>query len=558
MIVKDEEAFLRDCLNSVSDFVDEIVIVDTGSTDGTVDIAGEYTDKIFHHPWEGSFSKARNQAMHYCTCDWILQMDADEVFNREDIPALKKIIETDEYDAVFVVLMNRIQDGWTKHYFQRIFKRGRASYQGIVHNQLVYSGPDTKTEITIFHYGYDLPASKMAAKYERSKALLLEQIESDITDAFAYANYVRILRAESKFSKAVEAGLRALEICKNEKKHNILQMIRCDVSYSLAMENRIDEAVIMAQSILKENPENLDILYLMGNIRFRQAEYYDALTYYRRYFNVKENENPDAGNKLLIVDTYAYDDKVFAHICDCHIKTGNFQDALSAIESALRLNPKNLHFNIVLAKVLLLLNRQDEALKLVDGMLIFPDPGVAFFLKLIALQREFPQIGSLQSYVKAGLEKYPDSPELLCRKGMGYSHQNPEKAMQIFLSILEGHPNNLDARLGLIRLSCRSKELHAVESHVRYLSSRTESSDVLSELSKYCFIAEKYDLAIDVLSNYLALVPDDVNVLSDIATCYAKTGNFTAAEKGYEAALAMKPDDKKIQTNLKIIRRINQ
>ena len=78
MIVKNEEAFLEKCLESVKNYIDEIIIVDTGSTDKTVEIASRYTDKVYFHPWEGNFSKARNQALSYATCDWIFQIDGDE------------------------------------------------------------------------------------------------------------------------------------------------------------------------------------------------------------------------------------------------------------------------------------------------------------------------------------------------------------------------------------------------------------------------------------------------------------------------------------------------
>ena len=78
MIVKNEEAFLEACLESIKDFVDEIIIVDTGSIDGTVGIAGRYTGKVHFHPWNNSFSEARNHAMSFATGDWILTIDADE------------------------------------------------------------------------------------------------------------------------------------------------------------------------------------------------------------------------------------------------------------------------------------------------------------------------------------------------------------------------------------------------------------------------------------------------------------------------------------------------
>jgi glycosyltransferase involved in cell wall biosynthesis len=78
MIVKNEEHCLRRCLDSVRDYVDEMIIVDTGSTDHTVEIAKSYHAQIYHHPWENDFSKHRNQSLSYATGDWILQLDADE------------------------------------------------------------------------------------------------------------------------------------------------------------------------------------------------------------------------------------------------------------------------------------------------------------------------------------------------------------------------------------------------------------------------------------------------------------------------------------------------
>src|SRR4030066_756382 len=92
MIVKNEEKFLAQCLKSIKDAVDEIIIVDTGSTDNTVEIAQSFGAKVYHHPWRNSFSEARNHSLSYATCDWILQIDADEALEQSDIPLLHKLI----------------------------------------------------------------------------------------------------------------------------------------------------------------------------------------------------------------------------------------------------------------------------------------------------------------------------------------------------------------------------------------------------------------------------------------------------------------------------------
>ncbi len=97
MIVKDEEIVLKEFLNSVKDYVDEIVIVDTGSKDNTKSIALEFTLKIFDFEWSDDFSAARNFSISKATGEWILILDADEVISKDDLLKIKTIIEDDNY-----------------------------------------------------------------------------------------------------------------------------------------------------------------------------------------------------------------------------------------------------------------------------------------------------------------------------------------------------------------------------------------------------------------------------------------------------------------------------
>ena len=75
MIVKDEEKMLPRCLESIKDVVNEIILVDTGSKDNTIEIAKRYGAKVFHHPWEDHFSKHRNQSIKHANSDWIFIID---------------------------------------------------------------------------------------------------------------------------------------------------------------------------------------------------------------------------------------------------------------------------------------------------------------------------------------------------------------------------------------------------------------------------------------------------------------------------------------------------
>ena len=164
MIVKNEEAFLEQCLKSIKDYVDEIIIVDTGSTDRTVEIAGRFTDKIYFHAWENSFSKARNQSLAYATGDWIFIMDADEEMLAGSGERLRQAVrEAGKADAILVNTVSTYSNGnkTARHNSERLFRNnGVIHYEGIVHNLVVGHSSVKASKIELMHYGYDVEEKK--------------------------------------------------------------------------------------------------------------------------------------------------------------------------------------------------------------------------------------------------------------------------------------------------------------------------------------------------------------------------------------------------------------
>jgi len=111
MIVKNEEGTLGHCLASVQTLVDEIVIVDTGSTDGTLAIARQYGARIFQHPWRDDFSAARNESLRHCSGDWLLVLDADEDLDALDFPVIREALAQDRIPAFQLILRNYFTSG---------------------------------------------------------------------------------------------------------------------------------------------------------------------------------------------------------------------------------------------------------------------------------------------------------------------------------------------------------------------------------------------------------------------------------------------------------------
>ncbi|TQK53828.1 glycosyl transferase family 2 [Brevibacillus sp. AG162] len=106
MIVKDEADQIEACLSSVHMVVDEIIVVDTGSTDGTQDICRKYGAKVLEIPWENSFAKARNAGLQVAKGEWILWLDADEIVQEEKPGVLRQAVSASKGDAFFMKMIH--------------------------------------------------------------------------------------------------------------------------------------------------------------------------------------------------------------------------------------------------------------------------------------------------------------------------------------------------------------------------------------------------------------------------------------------------------------------
>lgn len=171
MIVKNEEKCLDICLKSVKG-ADEIVVVDTGSQDNTIEVAKTYTSKVYNdYRWKDNFSEARNHALKKATGDWVLSIDADEEL-LSPIDELRQEIEKAEKDGHRTINVNQVS-GNSSNVFPRLFKRCPEVYwQGAIHNHLTLSG-ERNSNIKI-RYGYS-PAHSLDP--DRSLRILKEQVD---------------------------------------------------------------------------------------------------------------------------------------------------------------------------------------------------------------------------------------------------------------------------------------------------------------------------------------------------------------------------------------------
>jgi GT2 family glycosyltransferase len=176
MIVKDEEAVIGRCLDSVKDLVDEIVIVDTGSSDNTKAIVKRYTDRVFDFQWVDDFSAARNFSFDQARMDYILWLDADDVLDKENREKFVRLRSELEHwvDAVSMLYhLSFDQNGSPTHSLRRhrLVKRiNRFRWQGAVHEYLQVGGHVVESDVAVSHMPVERDPDRNLAIYEKKLA----------------------------------------------------------------------------------------------------------------------------------------------------------------------------------------------------------------------------------------------------------------------------------------------------------------------------------------------------------------------------------------------------
>ncbi len=216
MIAKNEEDCLAECLEAARDAADEIILVDTGSTDRTAKIAREYGARVYLKEWEDDFSAARNVSIYHASGDWILVLDADEVLGEGSADLIRQAVEDPEAVAYYLPITNLRKD---KESFEclvlRLFRKTPGvRFQGAIHEQVhpsltpyaIKHGLSYKdlTDIRILHKGYSEPVMEDKEKFERNERIFQKQLKDNPDDLYAWYKYAEHRRDRATDEEALE------------------------------------------------------------------------------------------------------------------------------------------------------------------------------------------------------------------------------------------------------------------------------------------------------------------------------------------------------------------
>jgi len=224
LIVKDEEYYIENCLKNLRERVDEILVVDTGSKDRTVELAGKYADKILNYRWINDFSAARNFSIENAKHDFVYISDADEAVFEWDTTSVQDFIEKNSASKVgFVNIINKyVMDGEerTRSEFEtRLFNRNEYHYEGLIHEQIVQNNGGkferVKLNIRFLHTGYNTEDIVKKNKAARNIKLLKLALKQNGEDCYLLYQLGRGYDAAKNYVKALECYKRAIGLIDN-------------------------------------------------------------------------------------------------------------------------------------------------------------------------------------------------------------------------------------------------------------------------------------------------------------------------------------------------------
>ena len=333
MIVRNEEKSLPVCLESVREAMDEIIIVDTGSTDATREVALRFTDSVYDFPWQDDFSLARNEAFSHATKPFMMWLDADDVMTPEAVQALVALKKTllPSVNAVMMPYHCGIrEDGTPSLVFERerIVRRDAGlRFSGFVHEAITLWGNVIHADIPVLHTGGG------EKKHPRRNLELYErQMKSGYAmkprDWYYYARELMDCGETERAAQTFSAFL-AMDGWLPNRIDAHLQRGHCMRRLNRMMEARVEYLAAMAYGL-----PGAEALCAMGSTMLDGGDPRAAAFWYRAAMEVE----PDAsGGAFISPDAHTYIPAM--QLCVCYDRMGRKKEAMEMNELALVYRP---------------------------------------------------------------------------------------------------------------------------------------------------------------------------------------------------------------------------
>lgn len=346
LIVRNEEKFLGACLASLQGAVDEIVVVDTGSTDRSKEIAESAGACVYDFQWTNNFSEARNRALDLSTGEWILYIDADEKVRPETVSNLRAELSDPSHVGYEVLLHPRPNQ--TPYWVLRLFRNHPSvRFRGIIHENMWPAlqdfcarrgGKIGKSALVLDHDGYE---GNQEAKNARNFPLLLESLKQDPGRVYSWCHLASIYLDRKEPQLAKEAWLSALELVRKRGPNApedilpYLGLIQNGSDFGCDVKSLLAEAQLQFKS-------SVQLEWLRARMLMDEGQFEGAIAAFQR---LVERGERDCDHSI------AHDSKLFSVlaydcIATCHFRLRQYSDSRKYYDLAARHEPDRLEYRV--------------------------------------------------------------------------------------------------------------------------------------------------------------------------------------------------------------------
>ncbi len=282
MIVRDNEETLVPCLESIKPWVDEMIIVDTGSVDRTMDIVKEFGGKLFEFPWCDDFSAARNVSLDHASGEWLFWMDSDDTITAECGQRLRELADSNHDPRIMGYVMQvhcpgGSESGMEEHtvvdHVKMFRNREDLRFEGRIHEQVLMpirrlGGEIAATDIYVVHSGSDRSEESQKAKVERDMRILKKDLEERPDHPFVLFNFAMTYAESHEYEKAIEWCKKCLEHSTPNESH--VPKTYAYLANCLLQLERAEESLEVCKNARQLYPNDAELL-------FREAMSFQAI-----------------------------------------------------------------------------------------------------------------------------------------------------------------------------------------------------------------------------------------------------------------------------------------
>ena len=393
VIARDEESFLPGLLESVRGGVDQIVVVDTGSTDQTVAIAKAAGAVVTEHPWQDDFAMARNAALEHATGDWILVLDCDERLSSGAVEAIRDAVAADNFDLGMLPLHNAksvksdlvaVLSGEERIgepvWLPRLYRRtGDLIWEGAVHESVSSWIAAEKRLIRrlnapIVHYGYAPAELAYRKKDERNLRLLEKRCAAEPNNPHIRTHLAQAYLQAGKASQAIEAIEQAwTSMARSRQQGGVQPAVVSLATLRAYVQLRTDE-VEGAQETLEQarkwgaDHANIDVLSGVCHETFALKQMgvqrKESLTQAKTYFQNALNKQQKVAFEERMPGATSWASQT--RLATVHLMLGELEEASSFFSEAIESKPDHLEAHLGLAEAVLFGGNPELALELVE------------------------------------------------------------------------------------------------------------------------------------------------------------------------------------------------